>query len=141
MHMRLVSRLWGLAVVVAVLALFVSLSGKAAEPNEPRRPESVQVTVTDGGYAIRPQFEAGRYQLVIENLSGQDVALELVRAPYGGTAEQPHLDSQAGVVVFAGSAKAHSRGRLTVDLLAGEWIVRNAQSDEPVTAFSVGTAG
>ena len=136
MAMRMVNRLWGVAVVVMMLAIVVGMSAKAAEPSV----EQLKVTVTDESYAIRPQVEQGRYELVIENQSGQDVALELVRAPYAGTAESPHLDGQAGIVVFAGSAEAYSQGDLTVDLVAGDWIVRDALSDAYVTAFSVGAA-
>ena len=43
----------------------------------------MQITVTDGGYAVRPEIAAGKYQVTIENLSGQSVDLMLVRIPDG----------------------------------------------------------
>lgn len=137
MAMRMVGRYWGLAVVVVMVMLAVAgLGAQAAEPAVAQ----LRVTVTDESYAIRPQVAPGRYELVIENLSAQDIALELVRAPYAGTAERPHLDGQAGVVVFAGSAEAYGQGDQTVDLVAGDWIVRDAQTDAYMTAFSVSPA-
>ena len=130
---------WGLAAGLLALAGVASADACGVS----RGIEPLQVTVTDGGYSIRPQVEPGRYEIVVENLSGQDVALELVRAPYGWTDEQLQLAGEVTTeVVPVGEADAHGRGYLIVDLEAGQWLVRSAgQEGSYAAALAVGSAG
>ena len=71
------------------LAMLLSLPRHQCDVRYSRRTETpLQITVTDGGYAVRPEIAAGQYQVTIENLSGQRVDLMLVRIPDGmSTAE------------------------------------------------------
>lgn len=122
-------RTWlvSLGLIVAVgAATASSLAAVGASPGtNDRGIETLQITVTDGGYAIRPQVAPGRYEVVIENLSGQDVMVELVLAPWGWTVEQRQAALESSTeVVYAGSAMAHGRGYIVVDLAAGNWFVR-----------------
>ena len=121
--------------------------------------QSLQVTVTDGGYAVAPIVMTGRYQIVLENLSGQAVDLVLVRAPDGWTAEDVQESFATGgdlaitgeftqsvlrsrqipYLVFAGEATAHGRGYTTVDLDLGTWVVLSAATGaySQFTSFNV----
>ena len=122
-------RTWLLSLGLIVAVGIATASGLAAVGASPgtngRGIETLQITVTDGGYAIRPQVEPGRYEVVIENLSNQDVSLELVLARWGWTVEQQQAAVASSTeVVYAGSASAHGRGHIVVDLAAGNWFVR-----------------
>lgn len=131
--------IWGLAAGLVALA-GVASADAACGVNQGIEP--LQVTVTDAWYSIRPQVQPGQYEIVIENLSSQDVAVELVLAPYGWTAEQLQLASEASTTtVITGTAEAHSRGYGVVVLDAGTWLVRSAGQDGAyAAALAVGAA-
>ena len=138
MRTRTRNAIWSVA--VGLLAL-VGVGGSGATAVDAGT-EPLQITVTDGGFWIRQDVAPGQHEVVIENLSGQDVVVELVLAPYGWTAEQLQLASEASTTaVIAGSAEAHSRGYGIVVLDAGTWLVRGAGQDGAyAAAFAVGSA-
>jgi len=147
-----------LAALIAVVIGLATSAGPAGAADVP----SVQITVTDGGYAVRPEIAAGQYQVTIENLSGQGVDLMLVRIPDGmttadvqamlvtgsaklgcGAIEQSVIDAaQSADVISLGQAGPHSQGRTTVTLETGTWVVTsgNAGIDSAFAEFTVGSA-
>ena len=156
---RIPQTLWKgtLAVLIASLIGLVATTGSAGAAEVP----SVQITVTDGGYSVRPEIAAGQYQVTIENLSGQSADLILVRLPDGmstadvqavlvtgtgklgcGAIEQSVIKAaQSADMVSLGQAAAHSQGRATVTLAAGTWVVisGNPGIDSTVAEFTVGS--
>jgi hypothetical protein len=159
---RIPQTLWKgtLAVLIAaVFGLVLSSAGSAGAAEVP----SMQITVTDGGYAVRPEIAAGKYQVTIENLSGQSVDLMLVRIPDGmstaevqavlvtgtgklgrGAIEQSVIAAaQSADMVYLGQAAPHSQGNATVTLETGTWVVisGSAGMDSTFAEFTVGSAG
>ena len=139
MQKRRIGVLWSVALSLLALAGAASTHEGAASNDVGQ----LQVTVTDGGFWIRPNVEPGQYEVVVENLSGQDVTVELVRAQYGWTAEQLQLASEdSSDIAIAAAAGAHSRGYGIVVLEAGTWLVRSAGQDGSyAAAVTVGSAG
>jgi hypothetical protein len=158
---RIPQTLWEgtLAALIAALIGLVATVGLARAADVP----SVQITVTDGGYAVRPEIAAGQYRVTIENLSGQPADLMLVRVPDGmssadmqavlvsntgklgcGQIEPSALASaQPTDMISLGQAAPHSQGKTTVTLAPGTWVVMpgNAGSGSTFATFTVGSAG
>jgi hypothetical protein len=156
---RIPQTLWKGTLTVLIAALFglVATTGFAGAAEVP----SVQITVTDGGYSVRPEIAAGQYQVTIENLSGQSADLILVRVPDGmsiagvqemlvtntgtfgcGAVEQSVIKAaQSADVISLGQAAPHSQGRATVSLETGRWVVisGNAGIDSTFAEFTVGS--
>jgi hypothetical protein len=123
---------------------------------------TMQVTVTERGYQVRPEVSAGRYQLTIENLSGQKADLVLVRVPDGwstedtraviatgagslasGPFEQTRLErAEVPYVIYAGQAAPHGQGKAVVTFVAGTWLVMSGHAgiDSTFSEFTVGSA-
>jgi len=157
---RIPQTLWKgtLAVLIAALFGLVATAGSAGAAGLP----SVQITVTDGGYAVRPEIAAGQYQVTIENLSGQSVDLMLVRVPDGmstaevqavlvtgtgklgcGAIEQSVIAAaQSADMVYLGQAAPHGQGGATVTLETGTWVVISGSAgiNSTFAEFTVGSA-
>ena len=105
---------------------------------------TLPITVTDGGFWTRPEVPAGRYRVLVDNLTDRDVDLDFIELPEEWTAERVQTavrwdasvatsGSGPGVVPtqefvplqFAGSAaaKRHSTGHAVIELVPGQWIV------------------
>jgi len=147
---------------VALATLFAAALGISVTTGSVGAAEtaSLQITVTDGGYAVQPEIAAGQYQVTIENLSGQRVDLVLVRVPDGistaemqavfvsdtgklgcGLIELSTLESaQPTNVISLGQAAPHSQGKTVVSLESGTWVVMsgNPGAYSTFAEFSVG---
>jgi hypothetical protein len=118
---------------------------------------TLRVTATDGGYWTYAEVKAGRYYVLLDNLTDRDVDLDFVKLPQGWTPERVQQSVRwdksaydgggvgAGVIPtqeyvpleFAGStvSKGHSTGQSVVDLLPGEWLVTSLSSG-PGSAYA-----
>ena len=155
---RTSASLWKVALAMLfALALGISVTSGTAGAAETA---PLQITVTDGGYAVRPEIAAGQYQVTIENLSGQRVDLMLVRIPDGmstaeiqavlvsdtaklvsGLIEPSTLESaQSPDMIALGQAAPHSQGKAVVSLVSGTWVVMsgNPGVDSAFAQFTVG---
>ena len=155
---RTSASLWKVALAMLfALALGISVTSGTAGAAETA---PLQITVTYGGYAVRPEIAAGQYQVTIENLSGQRVDLMLVRIPDGmstaeiqavlvsdtaklvsGLIEPSTLESaQSPDMIALGQAAPHSQGKAVVSLVTGTWVVMsgNPGVDSAFAQFTVG---
>ena len=147
-----------LAILAAVVIGFGLSQGTAGAVGM----ATLQVTVTDGGYQVRPEISAGRYQLTVENLSDQKADLVLVRVPNGWSTDDTRAVLATGAsslasgpfeptsleraeipyVIYAGQAAPHGQGKAVVTLVAGSWLAMSGHAgiDSTFTEFTVGSA-
>ncbi|MCC6790472.1 MAG: hypothetical protein IT336_02240 [Thermomicrobiales bacterium] len=109
----------------------------------------VRITVTDGGIWAAPELPAGRYRVLLDNLTDRPITADFIRLVDGWTPERlkeavrgevadPNilfgelrlLHQDLATLTFGGgvAAEPHTSGQAVLDLTRGQWVVTSLES-------------
>lgn len=109
----------------------------------------VRITVTDGGIWTAPELPAGRYRVLLDNLTDRPITADFIRLVDGWTPERLKdavrgeiadpsvqfgelrlLHQDLATLSFAGgvAAEPHTSGQTVLDLTHGQWVVTSLES-------------